>query len=292
MCHMKILSRVFVCLFLGAILFAPRAAAQNGSLQFVARITPSGGIDEPVRSFPFYLLSKSYADIQKEAAVTAPGANMNAFIDSLEVSKELKAWMKTNQWVNLSGEDFVKKLKPDDVMNVPEFFHAYVERMIGDSTVVFPTPKYKPEDKTKDPEKYARLKKQYLDAVRAFLVQNPTSTDGIDLSLEDVNPGHKWDMLKARGQTDTSRETRELAQAKYLVARADTDLQGQGYIRGLRPGNYWLSTLDVDAIAGDARERWDVPVTVRPGGPTFLTLSNVNAAPAEHASISNAVRCT
>jgi hypothetical protein len=285
MCHMKILSRISVCLFLGAILYAPRATAQTGSLQFVARVTPSGGVDEPVRSFPFYLLSKSYADIQKEAAVTAPGANMNAFIASLDVSKELKAWMKTNQWVNLSGENFVKKLKPDDVMNVPEFFHAYVERMIGDSTVVFPTPKYKPEQKTKDPEKYARLKKQYLDAVRAFLVQNPTSTDGIDLSLEDVNPGHKWDMLNAQGQTDTSRETRQLAQAKYLIARADTDLQGQGYIRGLRPGTYWLSTLDVDATAGDARERWDVAVTVRPGGPTFLTLSNVNAAPIQHASI-------
>ncbi|MGA7854553.1 MAG: hypothetical protein WCA15_14595 [Candidatus Acidiferrales bacterium] len=282
---MKILSRISICLFLGAILFATRAAAQAGSLQFVARITPSGGIDEPVRSFPFYLLSKSYADIQKEAAAVSPGANMNAFIDTLDVSKELKAWMKANQWVNLSGEDFVKKLKPDDVMKVPEFMHAYVERMIGDSTVVFPTPKYKPEDKTKDPDKYARLKKQYLDAVRAFLVQNPTSTDGIDLSLEDVNPGHKWDMLKAQGQTDTSRETRQLAQAKYLIARADTDLQGQGYIRGVRPGTYWLSTLDIDATAGDARERWDVAVTVRPGGPTFLTLSNVNAAPAEHASI-------
>ncbi|MFZ0523053.1 MAG: hypothetical protein WAL95_18635 [Candidatus Acidiferrales bacterium] len=282
---MKILSRISVCLFLGAILFATRAAAQNGSLQFLARITPSGGIDEPVRSFPFYLLSKSYADIQKEAAVMSPGANMNAFIDSLDVSKELKAWMKTNQWVNLSREEFVKKLKPDDVMNVPEFFHAYVERMIGDSTVVFPTPKYKFEDKTKNPEKYAKLRKEYLDSVRAFLVQNPTSTDGIDLSLEDVNPGHKWDMLKAQGQKDTSRETRQLAQAKYLIARADTDLQGQGYIRGLRPGTYWLSTLDIDATAGDARERWDVAVTVRPGSPTFLTLSNINAAPAQHASI-------
>jgi hypothetical protein len=285
MCHMKILSRISVCVFLGAILFATCASAQTGSVQFTARITPSGGIDEPVRSFPFYLLRKSYAEIQKEAAQMSPGANMNAFIDSLDVSKEMKAWMKTNQWVNLSGENFVKKLKPEDVMNVPEFFHAYVERMVGDSTVMFPTPKYKLEDKTKNPEKYAKLRKEYLDSVRVFLAQNPTSTDGIDLSLEEVNPGHKWDMLKAQGQTDTSRETRQLAQAKYLVARADTDLQGQGYIRGLQPGTYWLSTLDVDATAGDARERWDVAVTVRVAGPTYVTLSNVNAAPAEHASI-------
>src|ERR1700752_2523448 len=116
MCHMKIPSLVFVGFLLGAVFCATRVAAQSGSLQFEARITPSGGIDEPVGSFPFYLLSKSYADIQKEAAMMSPGANMDTFIDGLEVSKEMKAWMKSNHWVNLSGQDFVKKLKPDDVM--------------------------------------------------------------------------------------------------------------------------------------------------------------------------------
>lgn len=277
MCGMKIPFRILFFLWL-ALAFSPlRAAAQNGSLQFLARLTPAGGVEEPVRSFPFYLLTKSYADIQKEAALAAPGANMDAFIDGLDVSKELKAWMKSNHWVSLSGEDFVKKLKVDDVMNVPEFFHAYVERMVGDSTVMFPTPKYKPEDKIKDPEKYARLKKQYLDACRLFLVQNPTTTDGIDLSLEEVNPGHKWDILKAKGLEDTDRETRELAQGRYLVARAETDLEGQGSIRGVQPGTYWLSTLNIDASVGDARERWDVPVTIRPGGPSYLTLSNINS---------------
>lgn len=274
---MKIPFRILFFLWL-ALAFSPlRAAAQNGSLQFLARLTPSGGVEEPVRSFPFYLLTKSYADIQKEAALAAPGANMDAFIDDLDVSKELKAWMKSNHWVNLSGEDFVKKLKVDNVMNVPEFFHAYVERMVGDSTVMFPTPKYKPEDKIKDPEKYARLKKQYLDACRLFLVQNPTTTDGIDLSLEEVNPGHKWDILKAKSLKDTDRETRELAQGRYLVARAETDLEGQGSIRGVQPGTYWLSTLNIDASVGDARERWDVPVTIQPGGPSYLTLSNINS---------------
>jgi hypothetical protein len=274
---MKIPFRILFFLWL-ALAFSPlRAAAQNGSLQFLARLTPAGGVEEPVRSFPFYLLTKSYADIQKEAAIAAPGANMDAFIDGLDVSKELKVWMKSNHSVSLSGEGFVKKLKVDDVMNVPEFFHAYVERMVGDSTVMFPTPKYKPEDKIKDPEKYARLKKQYLDACRLFLVQNPTTTDGIDLSLEEVNPGHKWDMLKAKGLEDTDRETRELAQGRYLVARAETDLEGQGSIRGVQPGTYWLSTLNIDASVGDARERWDVPVTIRPGGPSYLTLSNINS---------------
>lgn len=277
MCHMKTPRGLLIILWLGLSFSVPRAAAQTGSLQFLARITPSGGVDEPVRSFPFYLLTKSYADIEKEAALAAPGADLDAFVDELDVSKELKAWMKSNHRVSLSGEDFVKKLKVDDVMNVPEFFHAYVERMAGDSTVTFPVPKYKPEDKIKDPEKYARLKKQYLDSVRLFLVQNPTSTDGMDLSLEEINPGHKWDILKAKGLKDMDRKTRELAQGKYLVARAETDLEGQGSFHGIQSGTYWLSTLNIEASVGDARERWDVPVTVRPSGPSYLTLSNINS---------------
>ena len=256
---------------------ASRAAAQNGSLQFVARITPSAGVDEPVRSFPFYLLSKSYTEIEKEAAAASPAANMDAFINSLSVSKELKAWMRTNHRVNLTGEAFTKKLKVDDVMDVPEFFNAYVERMAGDQTMAFPRPKYKAEDKVKDPAKYDKLKKQYLDAIRAFFTQNPDSADGLDLDLEDVNPGHKWDALTANDLAQLTRETADLARGKYLVAHTETDLQGQASLRGIPAGNYWLGTLNIEAVAGDVRARWDVPVTVRAGQPSYLTLTNINA---------------
>ncbi len=254
-----------------------RAAAQNGSLQFVARITPSAGVDEPVRSFPFYLLSKSYTEIEKEAAAASPAANMDAFISALNVSKELKAWMRTNHRVNLTGEAFTKKLKVDDIMNVPEFFNTYVERNAGDQTVAFPRPKYKAEDKVKDPAKYDRLKKQYLDAIRAFITQNPDSTDGLDLDLEDVNPGHKWDALTSNDLAQLTRETADLARGKYLVAHTETDLQGQASLHGIPPGNYWLGTLNIEAVAGDVRARWDVPVTVRAGQPSYVTLTNINA---------------
>jgi len=263
---------------------APRAAAQTGSVQFVARVTPSAGEDEPVRTLPFYLLSKSYADIEKEAAAAAPGANMDKFIDSLAVSKELKAWMKTNHHVNLSGEDFTKMLKADDIMNVPEFFSAYVERMVGDRTAGFPTPKYKPEDKTKDPAKYDRLVVQYHDAIRAYFIAMPDSVENLGLSLEDVNAGHKWDMLKAKNLAELNRETADLARGKYLVARVETDMEGQGALRGIPPGNYWLGTLNIEAIAGDARERWDVPVTVRAGQPSYVSLTNINAVKPAHAT--------
>jgi hypothetical protein len=285
---MKIYARISVStlsvLFLvaGVMAKAPRAAAQTGSVQFVARVTPSGGEDEPVRTLPFYLLSKSYADIQKEAEAASPAANQDKFIDSLDVSKELKTWMKTNHRVNLAGEDFTKMLKADDIMNVPEFFTAYTERMVGDRTAGFPTPKYKLEDRAKDPAKYDRLVIQYHDAIRAFVIADPDSKDGLDLSLEEVNPGHKWDMVKARNAAELNRETADLARGKYLVARAETDMQGQGALRGIPPGNYWLGTLNIDAVAGDARERWDVPVTVRAGQPSYVTLTNINAVKPAH----------
>lgn len=274
---MKVPSRIFLLVVVAILISAPRAAAQGGSVQFTARITPSGGVDEPVRSFPFYLLRKSYADIEREAAGTLPGADTDSFINSLDVSPEMKKWMKRNQCVNLSGEEFFKKLKIDDVLDVPEFFSAYVERMTGDTTVVFPTPKYKTEDKTKDPEKYARLKKQYYDAVHAFLVQNPKSTDSIDMALEAVNPGHKWDTLRAQDNVELERHTAELAQGTYLAARVETDVQGEGFLRGLPAGNYWLSSLNIPATAGDARAMWDVPVVVRPGQTTYIALSSINS---------------
>ena len=104
---------------LGASCAIGQPQAQNqtrdGSIEFVARATPSGGLDEPVRGFPFYLLNKSYEEIRQEADVAYPKPDMNAFIDSLEVSKELKAWMKKNQWVNLSGEDFIHKMNTASV---------------------------------------------------------------------------------------------------------------------------------------------------------------------------------
>ncbi|HXN97437.1 MAG TPA: hypothetical protein VN881_00090, partial [Candidatus Acidoferrales bacterium] len=255
----------------------PQAAAQDSTIQFVAKATPSSGTDEPVRGITFYLLRKSFDDIGKEAAATYPLVAMDAFIDKLDVSKELKGWMKKNHWVNLAGEEFIKKLTVDDVMNVPEFHKAYIDRMAGDQTVAFPTPKYTPALKKKNPEKYEEEVKQYQAAIRAFLVLNPKSTDGIDLSLEEVNPGHKWDAINASSVAELHRHTIDLAKSKYLVARTETDLEGQGSLRGIAPGTYWLSTLDIIALAGDARQKWDVRITVPPGKTTYVALSNINA---------------
>jgi len=260
-------------------LIAPRAAAQNGSIEFVARATPSGGLEEPVRGFPFYLLSKSFGQISKEVDTSYPPPAMDQFIDQLEASKELKSWMKKNHRVQLSGEEFIHKLTPADILDVPEFYSAYLQRNAGQESLGFPKPKYKPSDKTKDPAKYAKLSDEYHQAIEHYVEENPQSKDGMDLELVDKDPYSKWQAITSKRDPEIRRQAIQLAQSKYLVARAETNLQGQGFLSGVAPGAYWLSTLDVAADIGDMRPRWDVSVTVRSGETAYVVLSNVNAVP-------------
>lgn len=264
---------------LGILAFASRAAAQTGSIEFVARAAPSGGLEEPVRGFPFYLLSKSFDDIEKEVDQANPKPDMNAFIDNLDskYSPELKSWMRKNQWVSLSGPEFVNKLTTKDILTVPEFRKAYIERNAGDRTENFPKPKAKPSDQAKNPAKFEKLSAEYEEAVHRYIDQHPESVEGIDLNFTDIDPGRKWSALVGKRLPEVRRRALELAQSKYLVARAETNLQGQGYLNSVLPGTYWISTLDVAAVVGDTRSQWDVAVTVHPGHTEYVALSNVNA---------------
>lgn len=269
-----------VLIFLTLGMWATRVTAQTGSsgaIAFVVRATPASGLDEPVRGFPVYLLTESYAQIEKEAEAAYPPPDMNAFIDKLDVSKELKSWMEKNQWVHLSGDDFLKKVKPEDIVTIPEFLDAYTTRSDGSVFPDFPKAKYKPADKAKDPEKYKRLLDEYHDAVEHYATQNPQSKAGMDLGLEDIDPNAKWQALVAKRAPQVRRRAMDLAQSRYFVARTETNLQGQAGFEQVRPGTYWLSTLDLHAEVGDIRSQWDVAVTVSPGQTTQLALSNVNA---------------
>lgn len=263
---------------------APSAGAQTGSVEFAARVTPSSGVAEPVRQLPFYLLSKSFADIQNEAEKSEPKPDLDGFVDNLKVSPELKAWMKKNKTVMLSGEDFVSGLTVADIMGVPEFFKAYVDRNAGDRSINFPTPKYKSRDMEKNPERYQKQRQDYLDAVRKFLTANPDSKSGMDLGLDSVNPGPAWRAQTGKRDLAVKRRTLELAQARYLVAKTETDLDGRGSLRGIPAGTYWISTLDIYAMVGDARILWDAPVRVKPGETTRVELTNANAAQPRAAS--------
>lgn len=257
----------------------PASAQQAGGIEFATRVAPSAGRSEPARRLPLFLLRKSYADIQKEAEEIELKPNLEKFVDELEVSKELKAWMKRTKTVQLTAGDFNKMATVDDVFDVPEFYEAFITQNAGD--VGFPTPKYSDRDRERNPQKYERQREEYRVRLRKFTRENPHTMTGIDVHLASVDPGQRWARLEHDRRNRVRHRGLELAQTKYLVARLETDLEGRGSLRNIPPGDYWLSTLNEEAVAGDARLRWDTPVSVQAGRVTRLELSNVNAVSAK-----------
>ncbi len=262
------------------ILSAPGASAQqSGSVEFAARVTPTSGQAEPARGITIFLLRKSFADIQKEADAAEPAPDKAAFIDKLEVSPELKAWMKKHDRVDLSGPEFPKQIAPDDVLNVPEFSKAFSDRNSGDRTIRLPVAKYLKTDQKKYPEKYALELNQYHTELRDFIEKHPETLETLDIALDEVrvNPGPKWQHLLMERTARVHRRAMQLAGTTYLAASTDSDLDGRGRFSGLPAGTYWLSTLEVEAISGDAHVRWDFPVNVIAGKTATVQLSNLNS---------------
>ena len=253
------------------------AAQATGRVEFAARVTATGGRPEPVRQSTFYLLRKSLEDIRMEALESAPPPDLDKFVDALNVSPELKAWMKKHRSVQLSGADFTQGLTPDEIVNVPEFFKSYMSRNMGYKGVGFPDPKFMDKDRKTSPEKYEQDKIEFIAAIRKFIATMPDSVQGIDIDLNDINPYEKWEgAVRKQRQLQESRAL-ELVQQRYLVAQTDTDLDGRGAFSGIAPGTYWIGMLSDEAISGDVRLRWDFPLTVRSGETTQVQLSNLNA---------------
>ncbi len=253
------------------------AAQSTGRIEFTARVSPTGGQPEPVRQMTFYLLRKSVADIRAEALQWGPGTGLDKFIDGLSVTPELKAWMTKHHSVLLSGDDFTKGLTPENVVDIPEFFKAYMSHNEAYRGAGFPEPKYKEKDRESNPEKYKEQKEDYKAAIRKFIANAPATKQGMDLELIDLNPDPKWESMQNKQRQLVETRAFQLAQERYLVTHADTDLDGRGSFSGIAPGNYWIGMFGAEAISGDVHLHWDLPVTVRPGQTANLELSNFNS---------------
>jgi hypothetical protein len=177
-----------------------------------------------------------------------------------------------------------KALTADDVLHVPEFLLAYQRSNSGGVTNGIPKPKYKDADKTDHPEKYEKQKEEYYTALRKFIRLHPETMSGMELEMDAVNPQRKWAKIESDHKKHVQHLAPDVAQTKYLVAKADTDLEGRAGVLGLPPGSYWVSSLNLDANAGDTRVRWDVPVAIQPGQTTRVELNNLNATDARAAS--------
>jgi hypothetical protein len=267
-------------LALSALALIPFCAAGqgSGSIDLSARITPTGARSEPVRQFEFYVLTKSYADVVNEVASQDALPTRDEFINKLDCSPELKAWLKVHDIIDLTSPDSDQLFTVDDIMKVPEFFAAYNRSNAGGVTNGLPQPKYRDADKTANPDKYQKQKEDYLAAMRKFIETHPSTIQGMELELAAVNPKSTWDRLHIERKRKIAQLAPDTAQIKYLAGKAETDLDGHALITGLRPGTYWVSTLGMDAASGDRRMAWDVPVTVQAGAPTRVDLSNLNAA--------------
>lgn len=264
---------------LGASILASGARAQSnaGALEFVARITPTAARPEPVRQFTFYILTKSYSEIVKEVEEKDPAPRRDQFIDALKVSPELRTWLRAHDTLDLAEPDLDKLLTPDDILTIPEFLLAYQRSNSGGVTSGLPKPKYTDADKTEHPEKYEKLKQEYMANLRKFIRVRPETVSGVELELDGVNPQRKWAALQNDRRKRVQRAAPDVAQLKFLSAKTDTDLEGRAIVSGLAPGDYWISTLNLDADAGDMRVRWDVPVRIEGGKTVRVELSNLNS---------------
>ena len=252
------------------------AQTKPGGISVSAHITPTNARPEPVRQFTLYVLTKSYADVVKEVSAVDPVPTRDAFIDGLKCSPELKKWLKNHDVMDLTSPDLDKVFTADDIMNVPEFFDAYQRSNSGGVTSGLPKPKYRDSDKDTNPEKYQKQKEEYLSATRHFIETHPFTVQGMETELTGVNPKPRWDKLQADHKRKVAQMAPDTAQVKYLAGKADTDLDGRALFAGLAAGNYWVTSLAMDASSGDRRLVWDVPVTVQAGQTAHVELNNLN----------------
>lgn len=253
-----------------------QSGAERGRLEFTVHVTPESGRTEAARGLTIYLLSKSFRDIRREAEEKTPPPDLNAFVDGLRFGPELKAWMKQNRTVTLTGDEFHSRLSPDDLFRIPEFLDAYVNSNLSGLNQGFPKPKYNAEDRTLNPQKYETNRKLYEIQLRKYLALHPDSKDGMDSILNQVDPTNAWVAEVARRRERVRASALETVQTDYLAAKTETNLDGRGAFEAA-PGAYWLSTIEGEALGGDLHLRWDVSVEVRAGAVTRVELTNLNA---------------
>jgi hypothetical protein len=272
------IARLFLAILV-ALVFVPgplNSQSGTGILDFSARITPTDGRPEPVRQFTFYVLTRSYADISKEISDGDKIPTRDEFIETLKISPELRTWLKGHDILDLTMPGVDKVITPDDIIHVPEFLAAYQRSNSGGVTKGLPKPKYTEAEKTDHPDKYEQHRQEYLSTLKKFIQANPGTVSGIELEMEGMNPQAKWAQIQADHKKHILRLAPDVAQTKYLAAKTDSDLEGHGAVVGLAPGNYWITTLNLGADAGDLRLRWDVPFSIRAGQTTHLDLTNLN----------------
>ena len=233
----------------------------------------------PARTFLFVLSASASPLVATEPE---PNTKPNVLFIAVDDLNHWVGYLGRNQQVKTPNLD--RLLTADDILRVPEFLAAYQRTNSGGVTNGIPKPKYVDADKENRPERYQKQHDEYLAALKKFIQTHPESVSGMELELTAVNPQAKWAQIQSEHKKRILRVAPEVAQTKFLVAQTDTDLDGRASVTNLPAGKYWISTLNLEAGAGDARLRWDVPVTIIAGRNARIELTNLNAIDA-HSSM-------
>jgi len=230
-----------------------------------------------VRQFTFLYPHQELLEIVKEVEEKDPIPPRDRFIDALKVSPELRSWLKGHDTLDFTEPGFDKLLTPDDVLNVPEFLLAYQRTNSGGRDQRPAEAKYTDADKTDHPEKYEKLKQDYLASLKKFLRSRPETMSG-----GRTRTGRRQPAAQVGRAPERSPQTRPACRPGRGPAQISRR-QGGHRSRGARlivwrcPGDYWISSLNLDADAGDMRVRWDVPVKIDRGKTIRVELSNLNS---------------
>src|SRR5215475_14493457 len=173
--HMRTSLRCSALLALLACAAFTSAQTRTGAIDISAHITPTSARPEPVRQFTFYVLTRSYADIQKDVGEEEPPPSREKFISELKVSPELKDWLGSHDTFDLTSPNLDTMVSPDDIIKVPEFLLAYQRSNAGGVTSGIPKPKYVEADKTANPDRYQKQHDDYLAALKKFIQSHPES---------------------------------------------------------------------------------------------------------------------
>lgn len=270
--------RIIYLVFLLLCAAAARAQSATGSIELIVRVTPTGGRAEKVIGQPFHLLRASLREIEAQARREVGEPDRDAFVDTLDVSPELKAWMKRTGRLELRGEEFNRALTPDDIMNVPEFLLAYQERNLPYLGFGFPKRKAKPRDQARNPKKWAESEKRYLEELRGYLELHPESKQGLDEHLTHIDSASRWKAVEHQHAQRVRQHTIQLIESRFRVATAETDAEGRARLDALPSGAYWITNLWNVVRVGDQYLNWDLPVAVTAGRTLYVELTNANAS--------------
>ena len=183
----------------------------------------------------FYLLSRAFPTYAKKRKMRMSLVDLDHFIAQIGVSAELKEWMKKHRRIDLAGNDFIKELTAEDILDVPEFLSAYKSQNGAALHAVIPEPKYKSGDEQKNPEKYKHQREQYHQALVHYIQANLDSLAGTRCRTEgdriQIRIGCAY-KLNSSGITNS-----EPCNLRKPISggHAPTDLNGRAFERASRP---------------------------------------------------------